>query len=148
MSRHVAGFGVASHRHAGGGHSARHRGAVAHVRAHKQRAPYAGHASAGKNAAFWKVPARFMSDAWASRINLDPRYSGGNGAFMELALIQSYNGGANTAMVSFVGSPGVTSGPIAVNKALAPALAVAGARCMVVVLDANNPSDGMITAIW
>lgn len=66
----------------------------------------------------------------------------------ELGLIQSYDAGTNTALVQLAGATPNTLGPIALSKGLAPALAVAGARCMVQLLDAINPADGSIIAIW
>jgi len=37
---------------------------------------------------------------------------------------------------------------LAVNKAIGSSLLVAGAQCLVVLMDAENPSDGSLVSVW
>ena len=115
-------------RHDGSGHSTRHAG-VSHVQASAVGVrEVATSESAGGSRA-------------VSGARLSDEYS-------ELGVLQSYDAGSNTAMVQLLGAQSNVVGPLAVNKAIGSGLLVAGAQCLVVLLDADNPSDGALVSVW
>ncbi len=115
-------------RHEGSGHSARHAG-VSHVVATAVAVQdvTAGESSSGSRA---------VSGARASD------------EFSELGVLQSYDSGSNTAMVQLLGAQSNVVGPLSVNKAIGSSLLVAGAQCLVVLMDAANPADGSLVSVW
>ena len=65
----------------------------------------------------------------------------------ERGTISSYDAGSNTAQVQLVGSLNRLIGPVPVSLGLPPA-SLAGKNCLVVLLDAHNPSDAVVVAAW
>jgi len=67
---------------------------------------------------------------------------------IEVGTIISYNPAGNTALVRLIGVQTNQVGPIPLTQGISPALAVAGASCLVVLLDETNPADAAIVAIY
>ena len=67
---------------------------------------------------------------------------------LEMGLVGTYDAASGTAMVQLLGSPTRLIGPMAVTACAPRDLAVAGALCLVVLLDAHNPQDGVVAALW
>ena len=65
----------------------------------------------------------------------------------ERGTVSSYDAGSNTAQVQLVGSLNRLIGPVPVSLGL-PTAALAGKSCLVVLLDAHNPSDVVVVAAW
>jgi hypothetical protein len=118
-------------RHGGSGHSARHTG-VSGVHAKSSKSIFL-------NTATGQV------ELGGSRANSGTRIGT---ELSELGVLQSYDSGSNTAMVQLLGAAANTVGPLSVNKAISSALLVAGAQCLVVLMDAENPSDGALVSVW
>ena len=66
----------------------------------------------------------------------------------ELGLISTYDPVGMTAMVQVLGSPIRLIGPVPMTACAPRDLTLAGALCLVVLLDANNPRDGVVVAVW
>jgi hypothetical protein len=67
---------------------------------------------------------------------------------IEVGTIAAYDAGTNTALVRLVGAQANLIGPLPLTQGLSPALAVAGASCLVVLLDTANPTDAAIVALY
>jgi hypothetical protein len=115
-------------RHEGSGHSVRHAG-VSHVVASALTDPSPEPVSAESGS-------RAVSGA-----RLGEQLS-------ELGVLQSYDSDSNTAMVQLLGAQSNVVGPLAVSKGLSSSVLVAGAQCLVVLMDADNISDGTLVSVW
>lgn len=62
--------------------------------------------------------------------------------------VVAYDAGSGTATVRAPGLPVRTLGPLPVTATLPRDATVAGAACLVVILDAHNPADGVVAAMW
>lgn len=62
-------------------------------------------------------------------------------------MVSAYNAGSNTATVQLVGTLTRLIGPLPVSLAV-PTAGLAGKNCLVVLLDAHNPSDAVLVASW
>lgn len=67
---------------------------------------------------------------------------------IEVGTIAAYDAATNTALVRLVGTQANLIGPLPLTQGLSPALAVAGASCLVVLLDTANPADAAIVALY
>jgi hypothetical protein len=67
---------------------------------------------------------------------------------LEIGQIATYDPASGTAMVQLLGSPTRLVGPIPVTACAPRDLTLAGASCLVALLDAHNPRDGVIAALW
>jgi hypothetical protein len=67
---------------------------------------------------------------------------------IEVGTIAAYDAATNTALVRLVGAQANLIGPLPLTQGLSPALAVAGASCLVVLLDTANPADAAIVALY
>ncbi|MGH2389374.1 MAG: hypothetical protein ACRDIE_14320, partial [Chloroflexota bacterium] len=67
---------------------------------------------------------------------------------IDVGTIVSYDGATNTALVRLIGAQTNLAGPLPLSQGLSPALAAAGASCLVVLLDETNPADAVIAAIY
>jgi len=67
---------------------------------------------------------------------------------IEVGTIISYNPSGNTALVRLIGVQTNQVGPIPLTQGVSPALAVAGASYLVVLLDETNPADAAIVAVY
>jgi hypothetical protein len=65
----------------------------------------------------------------------------------ERGTVSSYDAGSNTAQVQLVGSLNRLIGPVPVSLGI-PTPSLAGKNCLVVLLDAHNPSDAVVVAAW
>lgn len=62
--------------------------------------------------------------------------------------VVAYDAGSGTATVRAPGLPARLLGPLPVTATLPRDATVAGAACLVVILDAHNPADGVVAAMW
>lgn len=69
-------------------------------------------------------------------------------ASSEIGQIVSYDPATNTANVLLLGSLTRIVGPVPVTACAPRDLTLAGASCLVVLLDAHNPRDGVVVAVW
>lgn len=67
---------------------------------------------------------------------------------LEIGQIATYDPASGTAMVQLLGSPTRLVGPIPVTAGAPRDLILAGASCLVALLDAHNPRDGVVAALW
>jgi hypothetical protein len=67
---------------------------------------------------------------------------------IEVGTIATYDVATNMALVRLVGAQANLIGPLPLTQGLSPALAVAGASCLVVLLDTANPADAAIVALY
>ena len=65
----------------------------------------------------------------------------------ERGTVSSYDAGSNTAQVQLVGSLNRLIGPVPVSLGI-PTPSLAGKNCLVMLLDAHNPSDAVVVAAW
>ncbi|HKC76213.1 MAG TPA: hypothetical protein VKF37_18735 [Chloroflexota bacterium] len=65
----------------------------------------------------------------------------------ERGTVSSYDAGSNTAQVQLVGSLNRLIGPVPVSLGI-PTVSLAGKNCLVMLLDAHNPSDAVVVAAW
>ena len=65
----------------------------------------------------------------------------------ERGTVSSYDAGSNTAQVQLVGSLNRLTGPVPVSLGI-PTASLAGKNCLVMLLDAHNPSDAVVVAAW
>jgi hypothetical protein len=65
----------------------------------------------------------------------------------ERGTVSSYDPGSNTAQVQLVGSLNRLIGPVPVSLGI-PTPSLAGKNCLVMLLDAHNPSDAVVVAAW
>jgi hypothetical protein len=65
----------------------------------------------------------------------------------ERGTVSSYDAGSNTAQVQLVGSLNRLIGPVPVSLGI-PTASLAGKNCLVMLLDAHNPSDAVVVAAW
>lgn len=68
-------------------------------------------------------------------------------ALLERGTVGSYDAGSNTAEVQLVGSESRLVGAVPVSLAV-PTVGIAGKECLVALLDAHNPADGVVVATW
>jgi hypothetical protein len=66
---------------------------------------------------------------------------------LERGTIASYDAGSHTATVHLLGSQANLVGPIPVAVSVDSGGSPAGAACLVVFLDTNNPQDSLIVAV-
>ncbi len=66
---------------------------------------------------------------------------------IELGVVQAYDAASNRAWVALRGTINRLVGPLPVADG-APTAAIVGAACLVVALDAHNPTDGVVAAVW
>jgi hypothetical protein len=66
----------------------------------------------------------------------------------ELGQIVSYDPATNTANVLLLGSLTRIVGPVPVTACAPRDFSLAGASCLVVLLDVHNPRDGVVVAVW
>jgi hypothetical protein len=65
----------------------------------------------------------------------------------ERGTVSSYDAGSNTAQVQLIGSLNRLIGPVPVSLGI-PTPSLAGKNCLVMLLDAHNPSDAVVVAAW
>lgn len=66
----------------------------------------------------------------------------------ELGQIAAYNAVSGTAMIQLLGSTARLVGPVQVTACAPRDLTLVGASCLLLLLDATNPQDGVVVAIW
>jgi hypothetical protein len=66
----------------------------------------------------------------------------------ELGIIEGYDAAANTALVRLLGAQTNVIGPLAVSRAIPSGMMTSGATCLVALLDASNPADGAVIALF
>lgn len=125
-------------RHSGSGHSARHAGVTHTAVEHHAARRHAETGSRGERSSGSREKA-------VSRAVAGPRLGE---QLSELGVIQSYDAGSNTAGVQLLGAQADVVGPLAVNKAIDAGLLVAGAQCLVILMDSANPADGVVVSVW
>ena len=86
----------------------------------------------------------YQPQASARRMAL-PR---GTAPLVEAGTIATYDPVSGTAMVRLEGAPTRLIGPARVTACAPRDLTIAGASCLVVLLDPHNPADGVVAALW
>lgn len=66
----------------------------------------------------------------------------------EVGQIAAYDAASGTATVQLLGSPTRLVGPIPLTACAPRDLTLVGASCLVLLLDAHNPRDGVVVAVW
>jgi len=72
----------------------------------------------------------------------------GTSPLIEAGTVATYDPGGGTAMVRLAGAPARLIGPARVTACAPRDLAIAGASCLVVLLDPHNPADAVVVALW
>jgi hypothetical protein len=135
---HPRRHGVYQHHRRNGWHPHPHQHAARHRLAeHPPAAP--------ATAPTVPVPAQQYQHAVSGRHATASRQAA---ASSELGQIVSYDPATNTASVLLLGSLTRIVGPVPVTACAPRDLALAGASCLVVLLDAHNPRDGVVVAVW
>jgi hypothetical protein len=117
-----------------------------HPHQHAARHRLAEHPPAAASAAPpVPVPAQQYQHVASGRHATVPRQAA---ASSELGQIVSYDPATNTASVLLLGSLTRLVGPVPVTACAPRDLTLAGASCLVVLLDVHNPRDGVIVAVW
>lgn len=91
------------------------------------------------------VPLHHHQHTVSNRHLLQPRRAA---ASTELGQIAAYDPASGTATVQVLGSLARLVGPVPVTACAPRDLTLIGASCLVVLLDAHNPRDGVVVAIW
>ncbi|HVA88246.1 MAG TPA: hypothetical protein VNL71_00245 [Chloroflexota bacterium] len=124
---------------------ARHRGVTTHARYAAPHSPASGHPHAKAVQAHAGAVHHPSAHHRQTRLHLKARAGSQR---IEVGTIVSYNPTGNMALVRLIGAQTNQVGPIPLTQGISPALAVAGASCLVVLLDETNPADAAIVAIY
>lgn len=126
-------------------HYLRHMGWHPHPHAHAARRRLAAHSRAAPGMLVAPVPLHHHQHAPSARHLAQPRRTA---ATTELGLIAGYDAASGTATVQLLGSPTRLIGPMPLTACAPRDLTLVGASCLVVLLDAHNPRDGVVAAVW
>lgn len=91
------------------------------------------------------APLHHHQHAVSSRHLAHPRRSA---PATELGQIIGYDPSSGTATVQLLGSTTQVVGPLTMTSCAPRDLVLVGASCLVVLLDAHNPRDGVVVAVW
>ena len=72
----------------------------------------------------------------------------GTAPLVERGTVATYDPASGAAMVRLAGAPARLIGPARVTGCAPRDLTVAGASCLVVLLDPHNPADAVVVALW
>jgi len=132
-------------RHQGVYHDQRQMGRHPHPHRHAERKRAAEHPQAQGRTAQPRTQLHQHQHVVSQRHRLPARHAA---AALEIGQISTYDPASGTAMVQLLGSPTRLVGPIAVTAGAPRDLTLPGASCLVAVLDAHNPRDGVVAALW
>jgi len=92
----------------------------------------------------WAPVHPYQQHVSARRLGL-PR---GTAPLVETGTVATYDPVGGTAMVRLEGAPTRLIGPARVTACAPRDLTIAGASCLVVLLDPHNPADAVVAALW
>lgn len=130
-------------------HQHRHRGWQPHPHEHaarrraEERVPVAVEGGTGLEAA--RTPLHHHQHRVSARHMALPR---GTLPVAEAGTVASYDAASGTAMVRMAGAPARLIGPARVTACAPRDFLIAGAACLVVLLDPHNPADAVVAALW